>query len=515
MRLIKLAALAACVLFCSGPVNAQAFDWPLADPQEVDISPQMIAELTEAINQGRYGRLKSLLILRHGRLVHEAYFNGYRQNELMPLYSVTKSWGSALVGIAIRNGDLQDVGVPIEEVFTGYGHVFNSQPAKRQILVHDLLTMRHGLAWDEWSTYFTDPANPVYQMTRSADWWDYVLSRPATAPPDSVFRYSTGVANLLGGMIWSLTGQSALEYSEEFLFGPLGIEDYYVEVDLSDSPRGTGITDFQPGLTPTGHGLWLKARDLAMIGQLYLDRGAWQNRRVLASQWIESSWAGYSNFETDPQVFAENVSYGYQWWTYHFPGPGGEIAVHSAIGFADQYIFVMPDLDMVVVSTAANGSFEGQDMRHAIRDIVIPGVDADFDPVQDGGLTGAWYDPDLNHQGFMLEVVPSTGQVVLYWMTFEPGTGKQQWMIAIGMLHGRRAVLELLRPLGGDFVNGAAASELQSWGDAELIFQSCTRATVEFFSDLTGVEGTVNLQRLTPSTTCEDSLSRLRTRPAE
>ncbi len=279
MKLLRLIVLIPLTCLCLiSDLPADVFSWPETGPENVDIDPQMITELVTSINRGSYGRLKSLLILRHGRLVHEQYFNGYDGDDLMPLYSVTKSWGSALVGIAVGRGDLPAVTTPIDQIFTDYQAIFSSAPAKRQIQFRDLLTMRHGLAWDEWSTSFTDPFNPVNAMTRSSDWWQYVLSRPMTAPRDSVFRYSTGVANLMGGAIWSLTGKSALEYSQEFLFDPLEISDYYLEVDLADLPRGTGIRNFQPGLTPTGHGLWLKPRDLAKIGQLYLDL------RRLASQ---------------------------------------------------------------------------------------------------------------------------------------------------------------------------------------------------------------------------------------
>lgn len=482
---------------------ALAFDWPRANPEDVGISAEMLEELAAAVGEGRYGRVKSLLLLRHGRLIHEQYFNGYDADELMPLYSVTKSWGSALVGIALRQGDLASEDVPLEQIFGGYADVFAASPAKRQIRLRDVLTMRHGLAWDEWSTSFTDPGNPVNQMTRSADWWRFVLSRPLTAAPDSVFRYSTGTANLIGGAIWNLSGQTAEEYAEQHLFGPLEIEDWYFEVDLADGARGSGIRDFQPGLTPTGHGLWLNARDLAKIGQLYLDRGTWRAQRILSSDWVEKSWGDYSDAASDPQVFSGGTSYGYQWWTYRFPGPRGQIEVRTALGYADQFIFVMPELDMVLVSTADSGDLGGEDMRHALRDVVIAGVEADFEPVSDGGLTGSWFNPELRHQGFMLEVVPATGQVIIYWMTFEPQTGAQQWMIAVGQLRGRRAVLEFLRPQDGTF-NGGQDARLDDWGDAELFFQDCTHATLDFHSAIGGVQGAIELQRLTPNHSCEE-----------
>ncbi|HET6565200.1 MAG TPA: serine hydrolase, partial [Xanthomonadales bacterium] len=284
-----------------------AFDWPVAEPAEVGMDPVMFDQLDAAVRQGQYGQVKSLLVLRHGKLVYEGYFRGASVNDLQPLYSVTKSWGSMLVGIAIARGELQGLDQPLADVFTQYSSVFNSAPGKRDITIKDILTMRHGLAWDEWSTSFTDPANPVNQMTKAADWWQFVLSRPQTAAPGAAFRYSTGTSNLMGGLIHSATGLSAIDYSRQHLFAPLEINDFHLEVDLSGSPRGTGISNFQPGFTPTGHGLWLKPRDLAKLGQLYLDGGVWQGERIIPSKWIGDSWLAYSDSSSDPAVFSEGT----------------------------------------------------------------------------------------------------------------------------------------------------------------------------------------------------------------
>lgn len=142
-------------------------------------------------------------------------------------------------------------------------------------------------------------------------------------------------------------------------------------------------------------------------------------------------------------------------------------------------------------------------MSTAVKDVILGGVLPDFDPVSDGGMTGSWFAPEMDLQGFMLEVVPSTGQVVIYWMAYEPETQLQQWLIAVGEMHGRRAVLEFLRPQGGSFA-GDAVGQLDDWGDVELTFQSCAHATLNFFSEVAGVEGVINLTRATPLTTCTD-----------
>jgi CubicO group peptidase (beta-lactamase class C family) len=308
----------------------------------------------------------------------------------------------------------------------------------------------------------------------------------------------------MGGLIRAATGKSAIDYSRQHLFGPLDINDYHLEVDLSGSPRGTGITNFQTGLTPTGHGLWLKPRDLAKLGQLYLDGGVWQGKRILPSKWVTDSWLAYSDENTDPAIFSNGEFYGLQWWGGTFPTPEGVLRGYVAQGFADQFIIVVPQLDLVVVSNADNGSFNGQDIVDAVRFRIVPATETDFDPVNDAGITGTWASPQLAHQGFMLEVIPTTGQMIIYWMTFEPGTGKQMWLIAAGQMHSRRALLEFLRPVNGVF-GGDQQAELQSWGEVDLIFTSCTEATMSFKSPIAGVEGEVSLVRITPNVYCQDA----------
>lgn len=496
---LKFCALALVLAF----TDSQAFDWPTATADEVGMDPAMLEQLDAAVRQGQYGQVKSLLVLRHGKLVYEGYFRGASAHDLQPLYSVTKSWGGALVGLAIARGELEGLDQPLAEVFSQYAAVFNAAPGKRDITIKDILTMRHGLAWDEWSTSFTSPSNPVKQMTQSADWWQFVLSRPQTSEPGSVFRYSTGTSNLMGALIHSATGLSAIEYSQQHLFGPLEIHDFHLEVDLSGSPRGTGITNFQSGLTPTGHGLWLKPRDLAKLGQLYLDGGLWQGERILPSKWIHDSWLRYSDESTDPTQFSNGSFYGLLWWGGVFQTPEASLKGYVAQGWADQFIIVVPQLDLVVVSNAANGNHNGEDIVDAVRSRIAPTTAPDFDAVNDPGITGSWVSPQLAHQGFMLEVVPTTGQVVIYWMTFEPQTGKQMWLFAVGQMHGRRALLEFLRPQDGVF-GGSQQADLQPWGDVDLRFTSCTQATMSFSSPIAGVAGEITLRRITPNVYCQD-----------
>jgi CubicO group peptidase (beta-lactamase class C family) len=502
LKFLPLSLLFASLVLLSSPADA-VFEWPVATPQEVNVDSQALAEVSGRINQGQYGAINSFLVLRHGKLVHEEYFNGFGPDDLMELFSVTKSVASALVGVAQRRGDLPPLNTRFETLFPSYTGLLNVNPLARQITFRDLLTQRHGFEWDEWSTSWSNPINPAWQMMNAPDWWGSVLIRPVTAAPDTVFRYSTGVSNLMGLAFWEHTGMSAADYALQHLFPQLEITNANIAVTGPGAPLNAGLGIFQQGLTPTGHGLWLSARDLAKVGQLYLDGGVFQNRRLIEKQWIEDSWGHYSDHVTDPQVFGEGISYGYQWWTVDVQGPSGPVEVHRAWGYGGQFIFVIPEFDMVVVTTASNWNRDGEDMRHAFSDVIVNAVGEDFDPLSDAGITGPWVAPGLPSQGFMLEVMPTTGQVVLYWMTYDPDTGEQMWLIAPSHLRGRRALLSFLKPVAGSFHDDTAAN-LVPWGEGELIFTSCTTAQLSFRSELHDIEGAFGMHRLTPNVYCSD-----------
>lgn len=497
VRFCTFVASVFCIVLAA---SADTFEWPRGTPGEVNVSEADLVSLENQLRTGAYGQVTSFLLLRHGKLVYERYFLGHSEQSVVPLYSVTKSWASALMGAATAQG-LLAVDQTLDVLMPGYEETFLRNPALRKIQLRDLLTMRHGLDWDEWSTSFTNTTNPVNQMTRADDWWESVLTRAVTAEANTVFRYSTGVSNLLGGIVFEQTGASADELAEALLFDELDIGPRYYEVDLAGGPRGTGITRFQPGLTPTGHGLWMAPPDLAKLGQLYLDNGVWRSRRLLESSWITESWAAHSNSETDPDVFPTGLSYGYQWWSQRYPTANGPVDVHFAWGFADQFVFVVPALDLVVVSTASNTRYDGPTIRSDFARAVLAAVGSGFDPVTDGGLTGSWYAPGLAGQGLMLEVVPQTGQVVAYWMTFDPVSGEQMWLFAVGELHGRRAILPFRKPQGGTF-GEPSRTDIEPWGDAELVFSSCTEATFQYTSLDLEHHGELVLRRITPVTTC-------------
>jgi CubicO group peptidase (beta-lactamase class C family) len=229
---------------------------------------------------------------------------------------------------------------------------------KAGIRIRDLLAMRAGMAWDE-STYpFSDDRNDAGRLNRSADWIRSALEQPMEATPGTTWRYSSGAAILLSGILLRKTGMDAVAYAVRYLFGPLGITDF----DWYRNPRD--------GLPHTGGGLHLLPRDLARFGQLYLDGGLWKSIRLVPEAWVRES-------ATVRSVVGEN-GYGYQWWTRPLRGAAGHAPERGDVpfgwGYGGQHVFVSPHLDLVVVVNAWNpdGSSRGPALFDALVETIEP-----------------------------------------------------------------------------------------------------------------------------------------------
>ena len=334
-----------------GPGRAVPAEWPAADPAAQGLDRDRLAALAGRMERGDYGAVTSFLVVRRGVLVLERYFRGAGPDSLQALESVTKSVTSSLVGLAVDSGLIRGPGAPLAAFLTQYDDLFAADPRKRSITIEHLLTMTSGLAWDE-------SRPPLPDAGEQADWLRIVLRQPLVEVPGARFRYSSGNALLLSGVLERLYGMAALQVAVRGLFGPLGITSYR----WLPLPRG---------LTPGGSALELRPRDLAKIGQLFLDRGMFRGRRVLSEEWVRLSTAAHSDL-------SDGSRYGYMWRVVppvlappaaqpqtpaaaRAPGsPAGAPAesplagAFFAAGFGDQYLFVLPGLDMVVVVTAVN-----------------------------------------------------------------------------------------------------------------------------------------------------------------
>jgi CubicO group peptidase (beta-lactamase class C family) len=296
------------------------------------------AELDTAIEAALKEKLPlhGLLMIRHGYIVKERYFDIYDVSTAHDLYSCTKSFVSALAGIAFQKGYLTDLAAPVLGFFPD--REFTQRDARKEaIKLEDLLTMSSGLAWVEGQSVY----NEIY---RSRDWAKFVLDLPMLADPGMQFRYNSGNSIVLAAIIQQVSGKDTCEFARENLFGPLGIRDPWWERDPS-------------GLRIGAWGLKLPPREMAKLGYLYLHDGAWEGKQVVPASWVCAS--------TAPRFKAGGPwSYGSQWWI------DPSIPMYAALGSFGQNIMVVPGRDLVVVFTGAIGPSVNEASELLFRRIV-------------------------------------------------------------------------------------------------------------------------------------------------
>ena len=255
--------------------------------------------------------LFSVLVARRGHIVFERYYHGGARGLEWNVFSVTKSVVSALVGIALHDGDLRSVDERVVEFFPDKVEA-HADPRIRAITLRELLTMTAG--------YRERP------VAASDDWVRTSLNRPLESDPGATFSYDSPSAHVVGAIVAKATGEPLATFAQRKLFTPLGIRP------------GTWATDGQ-GHQLGSTGLHLRARDLLRFGQLYLQGGRWHGRQVVPAAWVRES-------TTQHVSVPGGYGYGYLWWR-NTGLHGGFIAV----GFAGQMIAVFPRLDLVVVTT--------------------------------------------------------------------------------------------------------------------------------------------------------------------
>lgn len=453
---------------------------------------QDYAAIDNRLQRGDAGPVTSLVVQRRGAVVHEAYFRGANADELQLLNSATKSVGATLVGIAVRQARLA-AGDRLPLLLPAYDWNSASLRDKRGLELRHVLQMRHGLAWDEFSTSFLDPRNPVVGMLASDDYYLYTLRSPVVAAPGARFDYSTGVSTLMSGVLRNATGLTPQQYAERYLFAPLGITAAHWET-WSPGGRGTGVRSFPFGDAPLGIGLWLRPRDLARIGQLYLDGGVHAGQRLLDPEWIRDAWTVYSDARTDAyfvETVDEGFGYGYQWWYRAMRDARGRAhPVWYASGYGGQRLYVFPQLELVVASTAdSTVDYSGPGIATVLRELLLPALQVPVTPA----LSGSYYDPARSGQGLNIEVL-GNGAVVAYWYTY--AAGGQRWYVMQGDVAGDRVALTVYRTEGGVFLDPAPATLVRA-GTAQLRWDTCATARLDY--DIEAGRGTYPLTRLTGS----------------
>jgi CubicO group peptidase (beta-lactamase class C family) len=322
--------------------------WACADPGSVGLEQDPLFDFLDTVASGEFGDIHSFLVVRHDTLVVEEYFaeSGSKHGAFVSsvfrdrvhlLSSITMPVVSALGGIAIENGFIGSVGDPVSQFLPSHASLFRG--GKEAITIEHLLTMSPGLAWSQTSR--SGRVSDAQALWETDDLVKSVLEKPLTADPGTRFRYSNGTAAMMGTVLESATGMGIGRFAEEYLFGPLGITDY----EWGSYPDGTVVAD---------GGLALRPRDLAKIGQMYLDHGRWSGVQVLPADWVDRSTVERFRYGAVGEV---PMGYGYFWNLAEFPFPGGRLSSYFHSGSGGQFLIVIPELDMVVVFTG--GTYGG------------------------------------------------------------------------------------------------------------------------------------------------------------
>ena len=317
-----LATLASC---STGPTEVSPY--PEADAQDVD--GWELASATTRLSE--IDGMRGLLVARNGVLILEEYFNDIGSDSVMDVRSVTKSFTSALVGIAIEEGFIKSTDDTLAEYLVP-SVAPDLDPQKAAISIHHLLTMSGGFQWRQGrlGSDFTD-------WYLSDDHVQYVLDKPMVAGSGTAFAYSDGMAHLVSVILTEATGRKADEFAAEHLFAPLGIAE-------RSWLRGNRGYNFG------GVRLRVSLRDMWRFGELYLNSGSFGGTQVIPQDWVRRSTQphlntnGYSPFGPE---------YGYFWWI----GEGAPWEFYFANGYGGQFIVVVPATRMVIVTQCQPSGF--------------------------------------------------------------------------------------------------------------------------------------------------------------
>lgn len=298
------------------------------------------------------GHVNAILVARNGKLVSEKYFRGTDETSHHNIRSVSKSFTSALTGIAISKGLIPGVDKKVVDYFSDYSGDINDSRFN-EMTIENLLNMESGLEGDR---------NLYMQVFFSSNWLHEIFSQNLKFAPGSSVLYSTASTHLLGTLLARGTGESLKEFAEQNLFEPLGITADYWNKDPQGNYFGGSDLQFQP-------------REMLKFGLLYQYEGKFNGVQIIPKQWVNDTFTkGFSGSRTWGAI--DNMGYGYLWWR-------GEINDHeifTALGHGGQFIMLVPSLDLLIITSCYSdvdwdaADLQEQQVTRIIADYIIPAV---------------------------------------------------------------------------------------------------------------------------------------------
>lgn len=271
-----------------------------------NMNQEKITALEEII-YSRYSNTAGMIVLKNGETQYENYFNGCTAASCINIFSVTKSIISILIGIAIDRGEIQSVNQKVLDFFPDF-KVEEGETTIQDVTLKCLMTM---------TAPYKHQEEPYLEYFTRDDWVSTALELLGGPEKVGKFRYTPFIGpDILSGVLVKATGQSVLDFATKHLFAPLGItvggnvileneEAHYAFMGARDI---SGWVIDSKGINTAGWGLTLTARDMAKIGQLYLDGGKWNEKQIVSARWIAESTREHSRWED------LNLPYGYLWW---------------------------------------------------------------------------------------------------------------------------------------------------------------------------------------------------------
>jgi CubicO group peptidase (beta-lactamase class C family) len=350
--------------------------WPVASASAMGVDQTHLEALVQHIidaplQSSLSPAVQAVLIARRGKLILEEYFQGFSQDQFHDLRSAGKTLTTTLAGIAIDQGRGLELSTSLHDVFPSAAE---TDRRKQAMTLADAMSMRSGL-------YCSDadpdaPANELNVMTRAgaSNWATYIWNVPmAGIPGGDVAVYCSADMHLAAAAVARATGSWLPEFFDRYFARPLGITRYYLNLTPDGQFYGAG-------------GEYLRPRDSMRLGQLFLDKGLWQGRRVVSERWVATATAPHAKYLTgnegkftgSPPGSGAVHRYGYGWHLLTAPSPAGPLEEYMATGNGGQIIAVVPRLDLVIVF--AGGNYNNSAWRKEVQELVpqyiLPSADS-------------------------------------------------------------------------------------------------------------------------------------------
>jgi len=324
----------------SEPVN-QNYLWEISTPDAEGMDKQKID--SAFIHSKNLGYVDGLLVIRNGKIVAEKYFNGYDQNTAHNVKSVSKSFLSAIVGIALREGYLSSLDLKVLDYFSEYVYQ-GMDERKKDITIKHLMTMRMGIDTEE---------NNLLDVLNTSNWIKTTIELPLLSAPGEKFRYNTLETHLLSAILSKEIEMDLLEFARKYLFEPMGITIH----NWMKDPQGYYFGGSEMYFTP---------RNMAVLGYLYLNKGKLNGKQIVPADWVDLSLT--KTWEKDSKEWGvlKEYNYGYLWWLGKING----YKMFWALGYGGQTVLTFPDLNLIVVTTAGYNIGWDVDQERPILEMV-------------------------------------------------------------------------------------------------------------------------------------------------